>query len=138
MLSVQNIFSSSHNLLRRKQSNYFSSGVSTKTHHIESEDRIIEALDVGDSGVSIFGVIDGHGGGDCAAYISKALPQVIISEANKRQLRSSLLNDDSWGVVLEDAFEKVSNDWDNKGTVASGAVATLVLVSKRTCLIAHA
>jgi len=125
---------------RHNSEMHFSSGISTlqNTRQNASEDRVIEHFDVNQTGICIFGVVDGHGGADCASFVAQQLPQMITVEASKIAGNMDSLLNESWGSVLEDSFRKVADKWDTEGAPTSGAVATLVLVSKRSCLIAHA
>jgi len=119
----------------------FSTGISTlpNSRTTSPEDRVVAHLSLNNSGVSLFGVVDGHGGGACANYVSEALPRVIEKAYTNMEGggANSLLNE-SWGSILEESFQQVAHEWDHAGVPASGCVATLVLVSNRSCLIAHA
>jgi len=118
----------------------FTFGVSTlqNTRLVDPEDRVIELLGINDTKVSLFGVVDGHGGSNCASFVSHILPRVISEEVARRLSGDEPLLDETWGSVLEDSFLRVSQEWDCQGIPTSGAVATVVLVSKRSCLVAHA
>lgn len=119
----------------------FSSGVGTLQgwHHVVSEDRVIEdVICLGsETKLGLFGVVDGHGGGECATFVAKNLPlQIETQVSQRRDLRELMC--EAWGSLLEDSFIQVARDWDEQGLKQGGAVATLAVVADRSCLIAHA
>ena len=111
-------------------------------HGRKREDRIIFGERVYRD-VFMFGVIDGHGGDATAEYLKVALPRIVSTLCRERYQYLTTMDEDpdSFQDILKTAFKLCSDEWDRNNQTSSGrvagAVATIVLVQDRTCIIAH-
>ena len=95
--------------------------------------------------VYAYGVIDGHGGEETADFLAKEFPKVLrlLCEQRSLVLESDLKSSkEAWGNLLRDSFKFCNQAWDTlvlkkDASKKSGAVMTVVLVSKEFCLISH-
>lgn len=117
----------------------------------KKEDRSIFGIKVWSSpscperDVYCYGAVDGHGGEGTAEYLKSAVPAVLTEFLKERV---PLMIDDNiesdpvtWQNVMKDVFAQCADEWDNGPRTPArrkcGAVATVLLVQNRLCIIAH-
>jgi serine/threonine protein phosphatase PrpC len=106
------------------------------------EDRIIFEKSIFKN-ISMYAVIDGHGGAETADFLQETLPRVVRVLCQERRIELGSLEKNPSGYlnILQIAYKLCAQELDSASqtpaTHRSGAVATTVLIENKTCLIAH-
>ncbi|RLV95366.1 Protein phosphatase 2C 4 [Spathaspora sp. JA1] len=88
-----------------------------------------------DEAIAIFAVFDGHGGRQCAEYISNHLPKFIF-----RQLitpKNKLVNHFGIEKILKNSFFKIDNDLSRMNLINCGSTAIITLIINSCIYVAN-
>jgi serine/threonine protein phosphatase PrpC len=124
--------------------------------YIEDVDFLYETVKINEKeNISLFGVLDGHGGIDCANHVSEDIPSKITALLRQQQRRSgnssstvlapsSSSPTSSYCSALFQTFQEIDNDFLNssvggKGGSQAGSTANICLFhpSSNVCYVAN-